>query len=185
MDDAQKRAQQFNDQQRIAELEEEVAALNDLMESMSRVRRKSTKELKQSLRALIAHAEATRKITSAQLARARWRVHDNDKKPCPTCARGYGAIVADFAELQTKLADPAQLRAHYAAVHGHGFDAAERREHCGPCHAVGLITRAAERRRAPKKATKTTREDRRKIIREAGAKDRAVLDRLRDHDKKP
>jgi hypothetical protein len=36
-----------------------------------------------------------------------------------------------------------------------------------------------------KKPTKTTREERRKIIRNAGKKDRAVLDRLRDHDKKP
>jgi uncharacterized small protein (DUF1192 family) len=32
---------------------------------------------------------------------------------------------------------------------------------------------------------KTTRGARREIIRKAGKKDRAVLDRLRDHDKKP
>lgn len=43
--------------------------------------------------------------------------------------------------------------------------------------------RTPTKKNAPKKTT--PRVERREIIRKAGAKDRKVLDRLRDHDKKP
>lgn len=57
-----------------AEKDTEIAALNDLVERMSRNHRKCTKEFKQSLRALLAHAEGTREATAKQIERARWRL---------------------------------------------------------------------------------------------------------------
>jgi flagellar biosynthesis regulator FlaF len=70
VDDAQKRAQQFNDQQRIAEDSFELRYLEEL----TRLQRKKIKELKQSVKVLLAHAEGTKKATATQIERARWRL---------------------------------------------------------------------------------------------------------------
>lgn len=62
------------EQVRVVELEEEVATLTDLAYRTSKIHRKTTKALKQSLRVLLAHTEGRKKATAKQLERARRRL---------------------------------------------------------------------------------------------------------------
>jgi hypothetical protein len=67
---AQQRAQAFNADEQIAEHRIQV----DYLEALTRLQKQKIKELKQSVRVLLAHVGGTRKATVKQIERARWRL---------------------------------------------------------------------------------------------------------------
>lgn len=153
MDDAQKRAADFNTEQRIAELEDEIRRL--------RLALKAHKSWLMNALVESGSRRSKKKPMSEEDAIEQVRLHPLEKSE----------LVAEVARLRLELKQRRAEDEVSALVRGLKALVAGR-----------IIVTQLPKKKAPKK---TPREERSRMIREAGKKDRKVLDRLRDHDKKP